>query len=669
MRVLKFSFLGILTTFIIGLVSNEFIGFKQAVLTLVLAIVGLILISFLKPFQYFKYSWLSLLFYAMTCFTFFSLGLVTYHIHDANSYQLNHIEPFMDNENHSISIVFGEELKSNSYNQRFYASLEGIDNKEVKGKLLVSLPLDSRTPKIGEQWFCYTRVSKLTPLRFLGSFDYSKYLHNQEVYGQLRLSENNSYKIGEKSNWGLDVTRGRLNMMERFQSAFSLNQASQLGISLLFGERNSLDSDLIRDFKNTGVMHVLAISGLHVGILFMMLQFLFKWIPRIPRELLILLCLWGFALLSGLSASVFRAVLMFTIVSVARLYRRQPYSMNTVGFAMLFSLCLNPKWIYDIGFQLSYAAVFSILFFYPIFKKYTYSKWWAFRYFKDLVAVSIAAQVGIFPLLLFYFHQFPWYFLLGNIVAIPLVTLLLFSGFIILFFSFVWLDLAKLVAYVFEWLSQLLVYGIKVVNGLPFGTSDNVVFHYTLLFSLGLFLFSLGVCLKRFNSKKILIVLVAIFIVQLNVFFIDYNLRRESGLIVSSDSKGILVFVKEKDESVVYSDHFEEKRYHKIIADYQRVNWIDNISFSKMPIGFEYNDSRYLVVSKPEVLYINDKQDVLLITNAVKLNYDRLFEQTDPKLVVLASNMPQWIKGYIKESCNKKRIPFHDISEKGFYKL
>ena len=669
MRVLKFSFLGILATFVIGLVSNELIGFSQSVLLLILSVFGLIVISFLKPFQYFKHSWLSLLFYAMACFTFFLLGAVTYHIHDGNSYQPNHIEVFMDGRDHSISIVFLEELKSNSFNQRFYASVEGIDNKEVNGKLLVSLPLDIRTPKIGEQWFCYTRVSKLTPLRFLGGFDYSKYLHNQEVYGQLRLSENNSYKIGEKSNWRLDMAQGRLNMMKRFQSAFNLNQASQLGVSLLFGDRKSLDSDLIRDFKNTGVMHVLAISGLHVGILFMMLHFLFKWIPRIPRELLILLCLWGFALLSGLSASVFRAVLMFTIVSVARLYRRQPYSMNTVGFAMLFSLCLNPKWIYDVGFQLSYVAVFSILFFYPIFKKYTYSKWWAFRYLKDLVAVSIAAQVGIFPLLLFYFHQFPWYFLLGNIVAIPLVTLLLFSGFIILFFLFVWLDIAKLVAYVFEWLSQLLVYGIKLVNSLPFGTSDNVVFHYTLLFSLGLFLFSLGVCLKRFNSKRVLIVLIAIFIVQLNVFLIDYNLRSESGLIVSSDSKGLLVFVKENDKSVVYSEYFEVERYHKIIADYQRVNWVDNIVFRKVPVGFEYDKSKYLVVNKPEVMHINDKQDVLLITNNVKLNYDRLFEQTEPKLVVLASNIPHWMKGYIKKSCNEKRIPFHDISEKGFYRL
>lgn len=669
MKVLKFSFLGILISFVVGLVSKEFVGFNQAVLTLVIGVIGLVVISSLKPFQYFKHSWLSLLFYAMACFTFFSLGLVTYYIHDANSYQPNHIEVLMDDENHSISIVFLEELKSNSYNHQFYAALEGVDNKEVKGKLLVSVPLDIAKPEIGEQWISFARIEQLAPLRFIGGFDYSKYLHIQEVYGQLKLSKYNSYKVGRKSGWRLEMARFRINMIKRFQSVFNSGEASKLGVSLLFGDRKGLDSDLIRDFKNTGVMHVLAISGLHVGILFMMLHFLLNRIPVIPRELLILVGLWSFALLSGLSASVVRAVLMFSIVSMARLYRRQQYSMNTVGFAMLFSLCLYPKWIYDVGFQLSYAAVFSILFFYPIFKKYTYSKWWVIRYLRDLVAVSIAAQVGIFPLLLFYFHQFPWYFLLGNIVAIPLVTLLLFCGFAILFFSFIWLDLAKTLAYVFEYISQLLFYGVRAINNLPMGTLDNAVFHYTLLFSLGLLLFSLGICFKRFSGRKMLGVLIAIFVVQLNVFALNFSAKRENSLIVSSDSKGLLLFVKNNDESIVYAEHFEEKKYSQILEDYKRESWIDSIEFKKMPIGFEYDKTRFLVIDQSYALHLSGKQDVLLITSAVKMNYERLLIQTEPKLVVLSSNIPYWIKSYIKRSCNEKRIPFHDISEKGFYRL
>lgn len=669
MKVLKFSFLGILLAFILGLASHTFIDLNQGLLLLLVVGISVVILAFLKPLRYFQHTWLSFLFYALSCASLYSLGVVTHHIHSSRELQVRHIEPFMDGNKHVISMVFLEELKSNEYSQRFYAYVDNVDTKEVKGKLLVDVPLDEERPKVGERWMSFSQIARIAPQRFLGGFNYAAYLQNKEIYGQIKLSEENGFKLREEDAWRYDFARLREKMMSHFKSVFQSEQASQLGVSLLFGDRKGLNTEVLENFKNTGVMHVLAISGLHVGILFVLLSFLFKKLPRIPKELLIVFCLWGFAFMSGLSASVFRAVLMFSIVAIARLYRRQQYSVNTVAFAMLFSLCLSPRWLYDLGFQLSYAAVFSIVFFYPVFKKYTYSNWWLVRYLKELIAVSIAAQLGVFPLLLFYFHQFPWYFLLGNMIAIPLVTLLLLCGFAVFIFSFVSQFIAGNLAYVFEKLSQILFYGVEKVSEIPMGMLDNISFHYTLVFSVGLIIVAFFSCLKDFRSQKVIMFLTALFLVQVNVVVVNYRYGRMSDLTITSDSKGVLLFVKEKGKAIVYAERCDERGYEKVFADYKREYWVDELEFRGLPLGFVHQGHEFLVVNRKEVLDIHEKQEVLLITSDTKINYERLFDETEPKFILLSSTVPKWQRELIKRSCIKKEIPFHDISEKGFYKL
>ena len=180
-------------------------------------------------------------------------------------------------------------------------------------------------------------------------------------------------------------------------------------------------------------MHVLAVSGLHIGILYLLVGFLLKPLERtrklkVLRGVVILLIIWGFALLTGLSPSIKRAATMFSFIVVADAFNRNTNIYNTIAASALFLLVIDPALLMSVGFQLSYLAVLSIVLLYrPIFNilpasNVVLNKIW------EILSVSLAAQLAVFPLSIYYFHQFPVYFLLANLVIMPLAGLNLITG-------------------------------------------------------------------------------------------------------------------------------------------------------------------------------------------------------------------------------------------------
>ena len=204
-----------------------------------------------------------------------------------------------------------------------------------------------------------------------------------------------------------------------------------LAAALMFGYRNEIDEDLMQSFRNIGAAHILAISGTHFAILFGACYFLMSLMvgnSRRGRRLqhgILLPIAWGFAFLTGFSPSVVRSVVMLSIWGVGEMLNHRAFTLNTVAVAAFFMLLFNPFYLFDVGFQLSFLAVIFIIVLNPYLVKQYESRNPVLRYLWNLVCVSISAQMGVLPLSVYYFHQFPIIFLLTNLCLLPLVSVIL----------------------------------------------------------------------------------------------------------------------------------------------------------------------------------------------------------------------------------------------------
>ncbi len=337
-----------------------------------------------------------------------------------------------------------------------------------------------------------------------GAFNYATYLKRLGIYHIAFASADEVHATGIHSprrQWQ-QIFRARTYFHDVLQRYLQNADALTVGEALVIGTRTDI-SDTIRDaYAHTGTMHILAVSGLHVGILFAVLEFLLRplvWLHRSAwgkawKCLLLLAVIWWYACLAGLSPSVNRSAVMFSFLSLGKLMERQNNTFNILFASMLVLMLDDPWCITQAGFQLSYLAVGGIVYFQPIMQKIVRPRNMVLNYVWTMITVSIAAQVATMPVTLFYFHQFPNYFLLSNLLAIPVSFVVLVAGLILFAVgSIAWL--AAPVAAVFEWSLMLLNGSVVAVDQLPYAVTDHLhvtvtqmLLMYLLLFCIGAFL-------------------------------------------------------------------------------------------------------------------------------------------------------------------------------------
>lgn len=296
-------------------------------------------------------------------------------------------------------------------------------------------------PDMGDLLYVRTRITRPRAL-FIGDFDYGHYLRLQGMVGVGYVQPDEWQCIG---NVPVRTLRGYATMVQhrlvqRYRDAGLSGQPLAFVSAITLGERDALDSELRQSFAAAGAAHILAVSGLHTGIIFLVLTSLLtcfgkrrplyeQRLRRVLLSLTIILAMWVYAFITGLSPSVMRAVVMLTIVQVGWMFRRKSISLNTLAAAACFCLWAEPLSLFNVSFQLSFSAVLGSLLFAP----YMNSKWAVKgnklkRWLRDLVTVSIAATIGTLPVTLYYFGQVSRYFLLANILLIPAAYILVILG-------------------------------------------------------------------------------------------------------------------------------------------------------------------------------------------------------------------------------------------------
>ncbi|MCH7541342.1 ComEC family competence protein [Patescibacteria group bacterium] len=358
---------------------------------------------------------------------------------------------------------------------------EGVQ-LHTTGKVQLYLKSDSVQPDLryGARILVKSKFYEFEPPASNDQFDYKAYMALKQIHFKMYLREDN-WRLLSTSD-GISIQGRLIEIRAYLISQFITHgfDGADLGVvsALTLGDKQYLDKDIRGIYAKTGAMHVLAVSGLHVGIIYLIFNYLLQFLMRGPKSgvvkaVILLFLLWTYAAIAGFSPSICRATTMFSFIIIGNAVNRQGQIYNTIFASAFFLLLINPLFIFEVGFQLSYAAVLGIITFQP-----QIDNWFRFdnliiKYFWSITAVSIAAQISTFPLAIYYFHQFPGYFFLSNIIVIPAAGAIILLA--MLFFSL------SLVPVVSQFAGAILLFVVKAMNlsvnmigGLPGSTIDNL---------------------------------------------------------------------------------------------------------------------------------------------------------------------------------------------------
>lgn len=364
--------------------------------------------------------------------------------------------------------------------ERTYQCLTSIEGKSV----WLYFPKDSLSSslRIGDGVLFYTKVSSPENRENIQEFDYASYLYHKGISGTAYVPEYAWRKVDADVDKPMKMKALLLReqMMKKYEEwGIGTNQLSVL-CALTLGYKGDLDQETRDAYSVAGISHVLALSGMHVGILWFLLDGLFRLLFKARFKWLrggvVIFLLWLFAFVVGLEASVVRAVIMCMLMELSMLAGGKSLSMNSLSVTAFFMLLYRPFYLYDVGFQLSFVAVASILMFYPLIYKTLPIENRMGRWMWGIMSVSIAAQLGTSPLVMYYFSNFSVYFLLTNGVAAVVVPLIIY-GAVLMVLTAPWSGLQSYVVLMLNGLVAGLNHLVEWVNGLPHATFSLSVIH------------------------------------------------------------------------------------------------------------------------------------------------------------------------------------------------
>ena len=380
-------------------------------------------------------------------------------------------------------------------------------NPKAKKSVVLQLYMFAQEPlKCNTLYALRCKPVLLNNERYPGAFDQSRYYELQGVSHrafierqQIQLIETQG--LTAKKPW---LTQIKNQLSKTFSRALTPRSAA-IGRALILGERDGIDQQLRTYFLATGAMHILAVSGMHIGLLILallkILSYFSRWVSRKQALLLVLFIVWYYAALTGLSASVLRSVFMFSVLLLSQLSGRQMSQLSALFFSAFCLLLYDPLYLFDLGFQLSYLAMLGIYLYYEALRSRLQFRWKVLTHLWDGTALGLAATLTTLPLSLYHFHLYPNYAQLANLCLMSLSSLILVLG---MFFPFLqalpWLD--RLSAFVLETTIQWMLEIMRFFSVAPGALAKGFVlpFWWVLLFWLATYFLFYG---RGRNYKKL----------------------------------------------------------------------------------------------------------------------------------------------------------------------
>ena len=668
MPFIKFPIVPVLFGFIIGILTQYFLNLDSysILIGIFFGVIGFTSSYFLNIKKKFQ----SLFFEVFVLFLSVSIGMFSAFLHkEINS--STHYSNFISEKNIMQGVV-SEKLKSTVYYDKFIIKTCAINQQKCSGQLIFYVPKKAnQVIEVGNKIKVFETPKLLQNAFNPHQFDYSKYLQNQNIFYELKLKETDKLVVASDKNFYHYINWIKSKLLKSYPVKSFKSDNYNLLMALLFGEKTELSKELRNSYTQAGIIHILAISGLHIALIYGIVLWLTRPLQNLKKGkiyifLISLSVLWFYAVLAGFSASIVRAAVMFSVIAFAKILNRQSTVYNSLALSALFLLLYNPNYLFDVGFQLSFAAVLSIVLFQPFVRKYSYSKYYVLREIKSLLLISLVAQIGVLPLTLYYFGQFPLFFLAANLVAIPLSSLILVLGLLLLPFNFllpkVAVYLSVFVNLLIEWMNGFTAF---IVNFDAF-IIKNIAFHEVLVLLLYLIIGGLIYLVYYPKAKNLRPILVAVVLFQLGYFFLNSKEKSNNEFVVFNVMKHNLFVETKNNLAVFYTDDLEISK--QTIDAYTRGKFVKK--YRVEPIKNVYLFKKKILCIDSLGIY-NPKQmpEVVVLTQSPKINLKRLISILKPKQIIAdGSNYKSYVKLW-KATCEQEKIPFHATAEKGFYRL
>lgn len=668
MRLLDFASVKLSVFLILGILLGYHFEWSITVSSIILGISLLILgISYLKQtrrgFPFFGF---------LTIISVAALGIFVTTLSEPKNWPTYYSEVGSTQpQTHRLKIT--EVLKPTPFSIRYYAKVREVDGAPVTGKLLLSQNMDSLNENmlhVDDEVLLFARPEPVAAPLNPHQFDYRDYLKKQRIYHQIKLQTDNYFKLKNSSStiFGFSNNLRQAIISQLKKENFGKDELSIIQ-ALLLGQRNDISEETYDNYKNAGAVHILAVSGLHIGILLLLMQFLFKPIERLPngkklKLVIIVLLLWCYALLAGLSPSIVRAVTMFSFLAYAMHLNRPVNMFNILALSLFFILVIEPLFLFQVGFQMSYAAVFAILWVYPKLQHFWTPKSLLVRKAWQLFSVGLAAQLGVLPISLFYFHQFPVLFFVSNLVIVPFLGIILGLGVLVIVLAL----LNSLPNFLVTFYDVLIAMMNRVIGWVAqqeafiFQDISFDVIHLVLGYIL---IISLVLTLSKPTFKRIALLLIGIACFQSYSIFNQLRAKDKEQLIVAHQTRNTLLLYQNKGKLQVFGP--QNGSTERLVKDYSIAEHIDTALYTELQNSYEIGEKRLFIIDSVIVHPPTNSVDYLVLTQSPKINLERLLDSTPPQLVLAdGSNFKSYVSRW-KKTCQNKKIPFHYTGEKGAY--
>ena len=545
-----------------------------------------------------------------------------------------------------------------------------MDSIPTKGTVLLSVRRDSTKQNliVDDRMLIQHHFVDLQAPMNPHQFDYKAYLARQGIHQQIYLNHDELLILKPSSTFLGQIAQIRVQIQESLmKEGFDEDEFGVIN-ALLLGQRQEVSKELLNDYSKAGAIHILAISGLHVGIILLILSWLFKPLEVLPngkliKLLLIVITLWFFALLAGMSASVVRAVTMFTAVAIGQSLQRKTSVVHSLIFSMFILLLCKPMFLFDVGFQLSYSAVYGIVTIQPKLVQFWMPKWKLIDKVWQLTTVSLAAQLSVLPLSLFYFHQFPGLFLLSNLVIVPFLGIILMGGILIIVLSLLSMlpeFLVQLYGAIIFWMNAF----IRLISEQEAFLFSGISFSlWMMLSSYLLIIFGYRFFENRRRQRLIFFMMSVLFIQGVLVFekieteskseFVVFNQRRVSVYGITTGNR-------------FYSSSEEDRNVASYVVG-------ENVQFEKLKDSIKFlkfNSQQIIIIDSLGIYEIHGlKSPIVLLQYSPKINLNQLIQEVQPsQIVVDASNYRSLVERW-EQTCLETNTPFWNTSQNGAYIL
>lgn len=579
--------------------------------------------------------------------------------------------------------------KSKSYKADGYveAIIHGEKVIKSEGKVLIYFAKDSLQPvlKYGDKILLNKNLQHIKNSGNPGAFNYQRYAAFQSVFHNVFLQSKDWVLLNDKNiNWFRQfIFTSRAAILAVLQKNIPQGK-DELGIAeaLLIGYTNDLDKDLVQAYSNTGVVHIIAISGMHLALIYGLLVWLFAKIPfinksKITQVVLILSCLWLFALLTGAAASVLRSAVMFTFIAVGKNLSKQSSIYNSLAGSAFVMLCYNPYFLWDVGFQLSYLAVVGIIIFQKSIYNWFYIKNKLLNEIWKLMAISLAAQVLTFPVCIYYFHQFPNLFLITNIVAVPLSGVILFTEIALVAFSsipFVGTYLGKIVG----WMVWVMNSIILKVSQISFAVWDNIPSTIATTWLLYAVVIGIGMWLLNKNKKAFRLAIVCLFAFVLLQAYGNWQIKKQQKIIVYNVPQHQAIdFITGNNyhflgDSILLQDGVLQNFHLKPARIALQLNMRSDLMKTIFPQHqfYQFVNKKVLVIDKPisfEPLQQKIDVDLIIISKNPKLSIAQMANVFNCGQYIFDASNSLWKIGQWQKDCKALHLNYYSIPAEGAY--